>query len=115
MQARTLQTWIARRIALRQRLARVCTSYLLFLMVVTQKHSLEEAARFSGLHKSLFCKMLKSHGNVAVSTLESLSKQQARHAAKSLQALKGLPWKMAILIDIIANKNWVFLSADTRL
>ena len=46
MQACTLQTWIARRIALRQRLARVCTSYLLFLMVVTQKHSLEEAARF---------------------------------------------------------------------
>ena len=99
MQACTLQTWIARRIALRQRLARVCTSYLLFLMVVTQKHSLEEAARFSGLHKSLFCKMLKSHGNVAVSTLESLSKQQAKHAAKSLQALKGLPWKMAILMD----------------
>ena len=99
MQACTLQTWIARRIALRQRLARVCTSYLLFLMVVTQKHSLEEAARFSGLHKSLFCKMLKSHGNVAVSTLESLSKQQATHVAKSLQALKGLPWKMAILMD----------------
>jgi len=99
MPTRTLQTWITRRIALRQRLARVCTSYLLFLMVVTQKHSLEEAARFSGLHKSLFCKMLKSHGNVAVSTLESLSKQQARHAAKSLQALKVLPWKMAILID----------------
>jgi len=46
MQARTLQTWIARRIAIRQRLERVCTSYLLFLMVVTQKHSLEEAARF---------------------------------------------------------------------
>ena len=66
MQACTLQTWIARRIALRQRLARVCTSYLLFLMVVTQKHSLEEAARFSGLHKSLFCKMLKSHGNVGL-------------------------------------------------
>src|SRR2546427_6056033 len=99
MQACTLQHWIASRIALRQRLGRVCTSYLLFLMVVTQKHSLEEAARFSGLHKSLFCKMLKSHGNVAVSTLESLSKQQAKHAAKSLQALKGLPWKMAILMD----------------
>jgi hypothetical protein len=68
-------------------------------MVVTQKHSLEEAARFSGLHKSLFCKMLQSHGDVAVSTLESLSKQQAKHVAKSLQALKGLPWKMAILMD----------------
>ena len=91
MPTRTLQTWITRRIALRQRLARVCTSYLLFLMVVTQKHSLEEAARFSGLHKSLFCKMLQSHGNVAVSTLESLSKQQAKHVAKARQKLHELP------------------------
>jgi hypothetical protein len=93
MQARTLQTWIARRIAIRQRLERACTSYLLFLMVVTTKHSCEEAARFSGLHKSQFCKMLKSHSKVALSTLESLSKQQARQLAKALQDLHGLPWK----------------------
>ncbi len=33
MQARTLQTWIARRIGVRRRLERVCTSYLLFLRV----------------------------------------------------------------------------------
>jgi hypothetical protein len=52
MQARTLHTWIARHIAVRTRLAQVGVSYLLFLMVVTRKHSLEEAARFSGLHKS---------------------------------------------------------------
>src|SRR5262249_62356263 len=32
------------------------SSYLLFLMVVTRKHSLEQAARFSGLHKSKFSK-----------------------------------------------------------
>ena len=68
MQTRTLQTWIARRIAIRQRLERVCTSYLLFLMVVTQKHALEEAARFSGLHKSQFCKLLQSHSTMAMST-----------------------------------------------
>jgi len=48
MQARTLHTWIARHIAVRTRLAQVGVSYLLFLMVVTRKHSLEEAARFSG-------------------------------------------------------------------
>src|SRR6266496_1695757 len=59
MLAGTIQTWIKRRIAVRQRLARMCTSYLLFLMVVTTKHSLEEAARFSGLHKSLFSKLMK--------------------------------------------------------
>jgi hypothetical protein len=66
MQARTLQTWIARRIGVRRRLERVCTSYLLFLMVVTTKHSLEEAARFAGLHKAQFSKLLKAHSNVAV-------------------------------------------------
>lgn len=99
MKAHTLQTWIARRLLVRQRLARVCTSYVLFLMVVTTKHTLEEAARFSGLHKSLFSKMLQSHAKVAVSTLENLSKKQAKHLAKSLHALQGLPWKIAILLD----------------
>ena len=99
MQTHTLQTWIARRLLVRQRLARVCTSYVLFLMVVTTKHTLEEAARFSGLHKSLFSKMLQSHAKVAISTLENLSKKQAKHLAKPLHALKGLPWKIAILME----------------
>lgn len=99
MRARTLQTWIARRIGVRRRLERVCTSYLLFLMVVTTKHSLEEAARFSRLHKSQFSKMLKAHSNVAVSTLESLSKKQAKHVSKVRQKLKELPWHIAIVVD----------------
>jgi len=99
MQARTMQTWIARRIAIRQRLERVCTSYLLFLMVVAQKHSLEHAARFSGQHKSQFGKMLQAHPPVAISTLERLSKKQAKQLAKPLRALKGLPWKIAIIVD----------------
>lgn len=99
MRARTLQTWIARRIGVRRRLERVCTSYLLFLMVVTTKHSLEEAARFSRLHKSQFSKMLKAHSNVAVYTLESLSKKQAKHVSKVRQKLKELPWHIAIVVD----------------
>jgi hypothetical protein len=99
MRARPLQTWIARRIGVRRRLERVCTSYLLFLMVVTTKHSLEEAARFSGLHKSQCSKMLKAHSKVAVSTLESLSKKQAKHVSKARQKLKELPWNMAIVVD----------------
>ena len=65
MRARTLQTWIARRIGVRRRLARVCTSYLLFLMVVTTKHSLEEAARFAGLHQSPCSKRLQAPRQVA--------------------------------------------------
>jgi DDE family transposase len=99
MLAGTIQTWIKRRIAVRQRLARICTSYLLFLMVVTTKHSLEEAARFSGLHKSLFSKLLKSHSKVATTTLERLSKTQARQFAKALARRNGLPWKSLIIID----------------
>ena len=99
MLAGTLQTWITRHIAVRQRLARVCTSSLLFLMVVTTKHSLEEAARFSRLHKSLFSKMLRSHAKVAIATLESLSKTQARQFSQVLQRINGLPWKIVIIID----------------
>ena len=95
----TLQTWIKRHIAVRQRLERICTSYLLFLMVVTTKHSLEEAARFSRLHKSLFSKMLQAHSKVALTTLESLSKTQARQFTKTLARLNGLPWKIVIIID----------------
>ena len=99
MLAGPLQTWIKRQIAVRQRLERVCTSYLLFLMVVTTKHSLHEAARFSGLHPSLFAKMLQAHAKVAILTLESLSKTQARQLAKTLERLHGLPWKIVIIID----------------
>src|SRR4030095_451202 len=95
----TLHTWVKRHIAVRQRLERVCTSYLLFLMVATTKHSLKEAARFSGLHPSLFAKLLQSHAQVAITTLESLSKTQERQFVKTLALAKVLPWKNVIIID----------------
>src|SRR5438445_3745475 len=94
-----LQTWIKRQIAVRQRLERVCTSYLLFLMVVTTKHSLQEAARFSGLHPSLFSKMLQAHSKVAIMTLESLSKTQARQFAETPARHNALPWKIVTITD----------------
>jgi hypothetical protein len=99
MLAGNLPTWIKRQIAVRQRLERICTSYLLFLMVATTKHSLKEAARFSGLHPSLFSKLLQSHAQVAITTLDSLSKTQARQFARTLARVKGLPWKIVIIID----------------
>jgi len=74
-------------------------SYLLFLMVVTRKHSLEEAARFSGRNKSQFSKFLQYHPQVALSTLAKLSKKQAKQFAKTRQSLQGLPWKIALIID----------------
>jgi hypothetical protein len=99
MPAGTLHTWIKRHIAVRQRLERICTGSLLFLMVATTKHSLKEAARFSGLHPSLFSKLLQSHAQVAITTLDQLSKTQARQFAKARQRVHGLPWKIVILID----------------
>lgn len=97
--AGALHTWIKRRIAVRWRLGRICTAYLLFLMVTTTKHSLKEAARFSGLHPSLFSKLLQAHSNVAITTLDQLSKSQARKIAKALERVRGLPWKILLIID----------------
>src|SRR5256886_16475428 len=99
MPAGTLHTWIKRHIAVRRRLERICTGYLLFLMVATTKHSLTEAARFSGLHPSLFAKLLHAHAQVAITTLDQLSKRQAQQFAKALPRVHGLPWKIVILID----------------
>jgi len=99
MLAGPLQTWLTRHLSVRQRLERICTSSLLFLMVVTTKHSLEEAARFARVHKSRFSSMLQSHATVAIATLESLSKTQARQFSKMLQRVNGLPWKTVIIID----------------
>ena len=101
MPTHALYTWIARRISVRNRLTHVCVSYLLFLMVVSRKHSLEEAARFAGLNKSQFSKVLKNHAQVAISTLEDLSKKHAKHCSKALHSLSQnrLPWKIAILMD----------------
>src|SRR5262245_49735322 len=99
MPAGPLHTWITRHIAVRRRLERICTGYLLFLMVATTKHSLTEAARFSGLHPSLFSKMLQAHTKEAITTLDSLSKTQARQFVKALQRVHRLPWKIVIVID----------------
>jgi hypothetical protein len=99
MSAGALHTWIKRRLTVQRRLGRICTAYLLFLMVATTKPSLKEAARFSGLHSSLFSKLLKSHSNVAITTLDQLSKSQARKIAKALERVRSLPWKIMLLID----------------
>ena len=42
MSAGALHTWIKRRITVRRRLGRICTAYLLFLMVVTHQRILSK-------------------------------------------------------------------------
>src|SRR5215831_15949408 len=96
-----LHTWVTRHIAVRQRLARVCTSYVLFLMVATTKHSLTEAARFSGLHPSLFANLLQSHAQVAITTLESRASLHPENA-KTFNHGKGYvighQWTNVVLV-----------------
>jgi hypothetical protein len=99
MLAGTLPTWIPRRISVRQRLERVCTSSLRLLMVVTTKHALEQAARFSGLHTSLCANMLPAQAKVAITTLESLSTTPARQFSQVLQRVNGLPWQSVSILD----------------
>jgi hypothetical protein len=43
--------------------------------------------------------MLKAHSDVAVSTLEGLSKQQAKQVSKARQKLEELPWSIVIVVD----------------
>ena len=103
-----LKKWLLNRVQVNNRLKNVCVWYLLFLMVSTRKHTLEEAARFSGINKSQFSRFLKNHGGLAVYTLQNLSKNQAKQFSMVLNCLEkgSLPWRIAILIDsTIQNRS----------
>ena len=101
MNFRAFENWLSSRIAVKSRLKKVCLCFVMFLMIETRKHSLQEAARFWGMKTSQFSRFLKKHSPLAVYTLDDLSKKQARQFSKVLKWLaKGsLPWKIAILID----------------
>ncbi len=96
-----LNTWVSRKLDIPERLIVVTIFYLVFLMTPQKKHSLEAAARFSKSVKSKFSKFLKKHSNLAVFTLNELSKKQAKQFSKIIKKLGdgSLPWKIAILID----------------
>ena len=99
MRARPWQTWIARRLGVRRRLARLCTGSLLCVMVVTTTHAREEAARFSKRHQSPCAKMVQAQSPVAVSPLESLAKQQAPHVAQARHTVPERPWHRAMRVE----------------
>lgn len=96
-----LKNCILKHISVNKCLKNISVWYLLFLMVSTRKHSLTDAARFSGMNKSQFSRFLKNHAGLAVYTLQNLCKRQAKQFSKILNCLgKGaLPWRIAILID----------------
>jgi ribonuclease HI len=97
----SMKKWLANHLELQKRQETICIWYLLFLMVSTRKHTLQEAARFSGFNKSQFSRLLKSHSGLAVYNLSQLSKRQARQFSSSIDLLKdgSLPWRIALLID----------------
>jgi hypothetical protein len=101
MSFRDLNNWVSARTWVKNRIKGVCVWYILFLMTPARKHSFQEAAKFSGLNRSQFSRLLKDHLGAAVYTLDQLSRKEARRLAPLLKPLaKGaLAWKIGLLID----------------
>ena len=95
-----LRNWLLRELNPRQRLREIVLWYVLSLMVITRKHSLDHACSISGKSKSQFSRLLKDHPDTAVLTLKGLSKKEARKWSRALDGLKGLPWRAALIIDL---------------
>jgi hypothetical protein len=93
--------WLLNHLNIKNRLKSVCIWYLIFLMLPTRKHTIEEAAKFSGLDKSQFSRWLKNHSGLAVYNLDELSKKQAKQFYGLIdRSKKGvLPWTIFFLID----------------
>ena len=93
--------WLLNHLEIGTRQKTICIWYLIFLMVSTRKHTMQEAARFSGLHKSQFSRWLKNHLDIAACNLNQLSKKQARQFQGYIESLntRSFPWSIMILID----------------
>ena len=102
-----LKKWLLNHIELKSRLQPLLVCYLLFLMVSARKHSLQEAAKFSGINKSQFSRFLKNHSGLAVCNLDQLSKRKAKQLSRAMKYLANniLPWKIAIIIDSTIQKR----------
>ena len=92
--------WLLKQVKLSKRLQGIIFWYIISLMVITRKHSLDHAALISGKNRSQFSRLLKEHPDVAVLTLKDLSRREARKWSKALKALKGLPWKVVVIVDL---------------
>jgi hypothetical protein len=93
--------WLLNRLEIGTRQKNICFWYLIFLMLSTRKHTLQDAARLSGLHKSQFSRWLKNHSDLAVYNLSQLSKKQAKQFGSRFESPKSVafPWSIMILID----------------
>ncbi len=101
MNHRMLINWISRKVSIDTRLRKVVLNVLIFYMISTRKHSLCELARLTNSTTSRYSKFLKNHSDLAIKTLNDLSKKESRQFGKHLE-LSGsgkLPWRISILID----------------
>lgn len=94
-----LRNWMMKELNVTKRLQIICLWYMLSLMVVSRKHSLDFAAQTSEKDKSQFSRFIKNHSDVAVFTLKDLSKREAKKWSKALKASESLPWKVVIIVD----------------
>lgn len=99
----TLRNRLMKELNVKKRLQSICLWYVLSLMLVSRKHSLDFAARISGKDRSQFGKFLQNHFDIAVYTLKELSKRQAKRYSKALKALESLPWKIVVIIDLTSQ------------
>ena len=104
MNYRQFYNQIKQKVSITKRLSSVAVIYIFFLMSPVRKHTFEAAATFASSTKSRFSKFLKNHKILAIHTLDELSKKQARQFKGIIKNLKGLPWKVAIIIDA-TNQN----------
>ena len=94
------------KVGIAKRLRSVAIIYIIFLMLPVRKHTLDAVATFSHSTKSRFSKFLKKNKILAIHTLSDLSKNQAKQFGEITERLKGLPWKVAIIIDAtIQNRS----------
>jgi hypothetical protein len=94
------RNWLLKELKVSKRLQRIILWYVISLMIITRKHSLENASAISGKNSSQFSRLLKDHPDTAIYTLKDLSKRQGKKYSKALEALKGLPWKAAVIVDL---------------
>ncbi len=105
MNYRQFYNQVSQKVSIAKRLSSVAVIYIIFLMSPVRKHTFEAAATFAMSAKSRFSKFLKNHKILAIYTLNELSKKQAKQFEGIIENLKGLPWKIAVLIDATNQKR----------
>jgi len=94
------RNWLLKELNVSRRLQRIILWYVISLMIITRKHSLENASAISEKNSSQFSRLLKDHPNTAIYALKDLSKRQGKKYSKAMKALGKLPWKVVMIVDL---------------